>query len=61
MHVKTAARALDLFEGFAREGKPLSQRARAIGAPVCSCFGIVRTLEARGYLPAHRFANCAGA
>lgn len=52
MHVKTAGRTLDLFEVFARERKPLSlsQLARAIGAPVSSCFGIVRTLEARGYL-----------
>ena len=52
MHVKTAARTLDLFEAFARERTPLSlsQLARAIGAPVSSCFGIVRTLEARGYL-----------
>ena len=52
MHVKTAGRTLDLFEAFARERKPLSlsQLARAIGAPVSSCFGIVRTLEARGYL-----------
>lgn len=52
MNVKTAGRTLDLFEAFARETKPLSlsQLARAIGAPVSSCFGIVRTLEARGYL-----------
>lgn len=52
MNVKTAGRTLDLFEAFAREGKPLSlsQLARAIGAPVSSCYGIVRTLEARGYL-----------
>lgn len=52
MNVKTAGRTLDLFEAFAREGKPLSlsQLARAIGAPVSSCFGIVRTLESRGYL-----------
>ena len=52
MHVKTAGRTLDLFEAFARERRPLSlsQLARAIGAPVSSCFGIVRTLEARGYL-----------
>jgi DNA-binding IclR family transcriptional regulator len=52
MNVKTAGRTLDLFEAFARERKPLSlsQIARAIGAPVSSCFGIVRTLEARGYL-----------
>ena len=52
MNVKTAGRTLDLFEAFARAGKPLSlsQLARAIDAPVSSCFGIVRTLEARGYL-----------
>jgi IclR family transcriptional regulator, acetate operon repressor len=52
MNVKTAGRTLDLFEAFACERKPLSlsQLARAIGAPVSSCFGIVRTLEARGYL-----------
>lgn len=52
MYVKTARRTLDLFEAFAREGKPLSlsELARAIGAPVSSCFGIVRTLQARGYL-----------
>ena len=52
MNVKTAGRTLDLFEAFVRAGKPLSlsQLARAIDAPVSSCFGIVRTLEARGYL-----------
>ena len=52
MNVKTAGRTLDLFEAFAREGKPLSlsQLARAIDAPVSSCFVIVRTLKARGYL-----------
>jgi len=43
---------LAVIRAFAREGRPLSlsQLARAIGAPVSSCFGIVRTLEARGYL-----------
>ena len=52
MNVKTAGRTLDLFEAFARAGKPLSlsQLARAMDTPVSSCFGIVRTLEARGYL-----------
>lgn len=52
MNVKTAGRTLDLFEAFARERKPLSlsQLARVIRAPVSSCFGLVRTLEARGYL-----------
>ena len=52
MDVKTAARTLDLFEAFTGECKPLSLSdiARAIGAPVSSCFGLVNTLEKRGYL-----------
>lgn len=52
MDVKTAARTLDLFEAFTGECKPLSLSdiARAIGAPVSSCFGLVKTLEKRGYL-----------
>ena len=52
MDVKTAARTLDLFEAFTGECKPLSLSdiARAIGAPVSSCFGLVKTLENRGYL-----------
>ena len=52
MDVKTAARTLDLFEAFTGERKPLSLSdiARAIGAPVSSCFGLVKTLENRGYL-----------
>lgn len=50
--VKTATRTLDVFEAFAAAKRPLtlSELARAIGAPVASCFGIVRTLERRGYL-----------
>ncbi len=50
--VKTAGRTLDVFEAFAAAKGPLtlSELARAIGAPVASCFGIVRTLEERGYL-----------
>lgn len=50
--VKTAGRTLDVFETFATAKAPLSlsELARAIGAPVASCFGIVRTLEQRGYL-----------
>lgn len=50
--VKTAARTLDVFEAFMTSGAPasLSELARAIRAPVASCFGIVRTLEQRGYL-----------
>lgn len=52
MDVKTAARTLDLFEAFTGGCKPLSlsDLARAIGAPVSSCFGLVKTLEKRGYL-----------
>lgn len=52
MDVKTAARTLDLFEAFTGQCKPLSLSdiARAIGAPVSSCFGLVKTLENRGYL-----------
>ena len=52
MDVKTAVRTLDLFEAFTGECKPLSLSdiARAIGAPVSSCFGLVNTLEKRGYL-----------
>ena len=52
MDVKTAVRTLDLFEAFTGECKPLSLSdiARAIGAPVSSCFGLVKTLEKRGYL-----------
>lgn len=50
--VKTAGRALDVFEAFARAGEPLSlsELARAIGCPVSSCHGLIRTLAARGYL-----------
>lgn len=52
MDVKTAARTLDVFEAFTGECRPLSLSdiARAIGAPVSSCFGLVNTLEKRGYL-----------
>ena len=52
MDVKTAARTLDLFEAFTGECKPLSLSdiARASGAPVSGCFGLVKTLENRGYL-----------
>ncbi|MBI1735205.1 MAG: helix-turn-helix domain-containing protein [Candidatus Rokubacteria bacterium] len=54
--MKTAARTLDLFEAFTAAKGPLSlsELARAMGAPVASCFGIVRTLEQRGYLYAIR-------
>ncbi|GAC1327168.1 MAG: IclR family transcriptional regulator [Beijerinckiaceae bacterium] len=52
MLVKTAARTLDLFETFAEMKGPLglSEIARRLGWPVSSCFGLVRTLEARGFV-----------
>ena len=48
----TAERVLDIFEAFARLQKPLtlSQISNAVGAPVSSCFSIVKTLEESGYL-----------
>lgn len=52
MDVKTAARVLDLFEAFAALGRPasLSELARRLDIPVSSCFGLLRTIENRGYL-----------
>ncbi|PIW30857.1 MAG: IclR family transcriptional regulator [Rhodospirillales bacterium CG15_BIG_FIL_POST_REV_8_21_14_020_66_15] len=50
--VKTAVRTLDAFEAFARSQGPLSlsELARAIGAPLSSCHGLVATLRNHGYL-----------
>jgi len=50
--VKSAARALDVFEAFAEARRPLTLKelAAAIGAPTSSCHGLVRTLQTRGYL-----------
>ncbi|MDP6390342.1 MAG: IclR family transcriptional regulator [Alphaproteobacteria bacterium] len=50
--VKSADRALDVFEAFSLRQRPLSltQIAEAIGAPASSCHGLIRTLESRGYL-----------
>jgi DNA-binding IclR family transcriptional regulator len=52
MQAKMAAHALDLFEAFAALRRPasLSELAQQLGMPVSSCFGLVRTIEARGYL-----------
>lgn len=52
MDVKTAGRTVELFEAFAKSQVPmtLSEIAQALGAPQSSCFSLVRTLEARGYL-----------
>ncbi|MGE0152085.1 MAG: IclR family transcriptional regulator [Reyranellaceae bacterium] len=50
--VKAASRTLDIIEAFARRATPLSlsELAGEIGAPLSSCHGIARTLQARGYL-----------
>lgn len=50
--MKSAERTLDLFEAFAAAKKSLSlsELARLMAMPVSTCFGLVRTLEARGYI-----------
>jgi DNA-binding IclR family transcriptional regulator len=50
--VKTAKRTLDIFEAFAAKREPLtlSELARQIESPVSSCHGVIRTLQARGYV-----------
>lgn len=70
--VKAAARTLDLFEAFANAKGPLSlsEIAQLIGVPVSSCHGLIRTLQARGYVyvlekrkriyPTRRLADIAG-
>lgn len=52
MNVKTATRTLDVFEAFARQARPLSlsELSRLLEIPISSCFGLVRTLENRGYM-----------
>lgn len=52
MNVKTARRTLDLFEAFAEVKAPLtlSDLARQLEWPISSCFALVKTLEARGFL-----------
>ena len=52
MDVKTAGRTVDLFEVFAKARTPLtlSEIAAALNAPQSSCFNLLRSLEARGYL-----------
>jgi DNA-binding IclR family transcriptional regulator len=52
MSVKTAERTLDLLETFASEGRPLSlsELGRLLSIPVSSCLGLLRTLQATGYL-----------
>jgi DNA-binding IclR family transcriptional regulator len=50
--MKSAARTFDLFETFARVNAPLSlsDLARHMKMPVSTCFNLVRTFEARGFL-----------
>ncbi len=50
--MKSAERTLDLFEAFAKARKALSlsELARLMEIPVSTCFGLVRTLEGRGYV-----------
>ena len=52
LSVKSASRALDVFEAFGLCQRPLSpsEIAEAIDAPASSCHGLIRTLESRGYL-----------
>jgi IclR family transcriptional regulator, acetate operon repressor len=50
--MKSAARTFDLFETFAKTQTPitLSDLARQMKMPVSTCFNLVRTFEARGFL-----------
>jgi IclR family transcriptional regulator, acetate operon repressor len=50
--LKSADRTLDLFEAFARTQKPLtlSELARELKVAPSSCFALIKTLRARGYL-----------
>lgn len=52
MIVKTASRTLLMFEAFADRGEPLtlSELSRLLAIPVSTCFNLMRTLQARGYL-----------
>jgi IclR family acetate operon transcriptional repressor len=54
--VKSAGRTIELFEEFARAKRPLSlsEIAAALKMPMSSGSGLVRTLEAAGYLYALR-------
>lgn len=52
MPVKSADRTVRILEAFAAAGEPLgvAELARRLSIPVSACFGLVRTLEWRGYL-----------
>ncbi len=51
-HVKAAARALDVFEAFGACRRPLTltELAARIDVPASSCFSLIQTFVARGYL-----------
>jgi IclR family transcriptional regulator, acetate operon repressor len=50
--VKSADRTLQILEAFAAAGAPLgiAELARRLAIPVSACYGLIRTLELRGYL-----------
>jgi IclR family transcriptional regulator, acetate operon repressor len=50
--VKSAERTLQILEAFAAAGEPLgiAELARRLAIPVSACYGLIRTLELRGYL-----------
>jgi IclR family acetate operon transcriptional repressor len=52
MLIRTVDSALHIFEAFAERGQPmtLSALSRLLKIPTSTCFGLMRTLEARGYL-----------
>ena len=52
MIVRTVDRALMMLEAFAERGAPmtLSELSRLLRMPTSTCFGVMRTLQARGYL-----------
>jgi IclR family acetate operon transcriptional repressor len=52
MLIRTVDSALQIFEAFADRGQPmtLSALSRLLDIPTSTCFGLMRTLEARGYL-----------
>jgi DNA-binding IclR family transcriptional regulator len=56
MDVRTCTRTLDIIEIFATLKRPLTltEIAGRLEIPVSSCYGIVRTLQSRGYLFSHR-------
>ncbi|MEO6782235.1 MAG: IclR family transcriptional regulator [Bradyrhizobium sp.] len=50
--MKSASRTFDLFDAFAKMQTPLSlsDLARHMKMPISTCFNLVRTFEARGFL-----------